>query len=252
MNTFKKALGQGTIKEGDYFEVRYPDGMVALFRLFKTEKGYVMLGPPTTKEVLFRGKEGYDNLFALADSQARKEYSNDVFEDVHACSLPKREYRFESYDKLRAALVKFSKMYDFSDTSAPPYALASRCVLLDSYYAFFRMFYVGSGTVNARSLYNSYTYAGSNSYAVRPEAIPKPTMKFLEEDCDGSQERPWVCLGSQEEKIPEQSKEGTSQDEGIINIDKDRLMSLIKEGHELNERVACWLAELEEYAKNLK
>lgn len=178
-NTFKMALDQGTIKEKDYFLVKYPDGKEALFRLFKAEDGYVMLGPPTIEEVDFRGKEGYDNLFTLADSQARKEYANDVFKDVHACSLPEREYEFKTYDALLNALEKFSKMYDFSDDSVPAYALASRCVYLDGSYARFRVFCVSGGTVNASYLYLSSTSVYGNSLAVRPVIEITPSSVYI-------------------------------------------------------------------------
>lgn len=245
-NTFKMALDQGTIKEKDYFLVKYPDGKEALFRLFKAEDGYVMLGPPTIEEVDFRGKEGYDNLFTLADSQARKEYANDVFKDVHACSLPEREYEFKTYDALLNALEKFSKMYDFSDGSVPAYALASRCVCLDSGGAIFYLFRVSGGTVYASYLYNSGNGAYSRSYAVRPEAIPKSTMEFLEEDCDGSEEKPWICLGCQEEVKPSDHSKETS------NSGKEELMKLIREVHELQGQIDKRIAEIEKYVKNLK
>ena len=246
-NNFKTALDKGKIQEGDYFLVKYPDGREALFRLFKTEKGYVMWGPPTVEEVLFKGKEGYDHLFELADSQARKEYANDVFQDIHACSLPEREYQFETYNAFLDALYEFRKKYDFSDTSMQDYALASRCVLLDGSLAYFRMFYVSGGRVYANLLYYSDTSVNGNSYAVRPEAIPKSTMEFIEEDCDGSEERPWICLGSQErEEFFEQSKGGTStKGEDAMSTDKEELMSFIQEGYN-------WLKKLEERVQNLK
>lgn len=250
-NTFKKALDQGVIKGGDHFLVKYPDGMEALFRLLKTEKGYVMWGPPTVEEVLFKGKEGYDHLFELADSQARKEYANDVFQDIHACSLPEREYQFETYNAFLDALYEFRKKYDFSDTSMQSYALASRCVHYDSNssgsWFDFRMFRVYGGSVNADILYGSTGGTSNYSYAVRPEAIPKSTMEFIEEDCDGSEERPWICLGSQErEEFSEQSKGGTStKGEDAMSTDKEELMSFIQEGYN-------WLKKLEERVQNLK
>ena len=156
-----------------------------------------MWGPPTDKKVLFDGREGYDNLFDLADAAVRKEYSfPEIFADVHACSLPERDYGVLSYDELRRILDDTTKIYGHPDDKEMIYALASRCVVLDGSYANFRMFSVGSGSLSSNYLYNSCNDAYSFIYAVRPEAIPKATMCLNMEGRDGSKENPWLCIGS--------------------------------------------------------
>lgn len=240
---FQEALNYGKVKEDDYFLVKYPDGRNKLFRLVKTGKEYVMRGLPTDKKVKFSGKEGYDKLFDLADAAAKSEYSQPgIFEDVHACGLPKNDYEVHSCSELRRILEYETKSYAHPADEEMNYVLASRCAYFCGNYENFYLFRVSGGKVDVNSLYRSDNEPWYFNYAVRPEAIPKPTMLLNMEGCDGSEEKPWVCVESQDDE----------ENVNSINISKDEIIRLIKEGCNSKQEVQEVIEMLKEYAKNLK
>lgn len=155
-----------------------------------------MWGPPTEGKITLKEKEGYDNLFTLADALVEKEYSSEgVFEEVHACGLSEKEYGVHSYREFQKIFVEERKLYEHPDDVNMIYFLASRCVLIGSSGAYFYVFRVYSDLVDAYYLYGSNGYADSATRAVRPEATPKSTLLLETEGCDGSKEKPWICVG---------------------------------------------------------
>lgn len=240
--TYQKALDMGIVKEGDYFSVKYPDGRELLFRLVKRKERYVMWGPPTNGKIYLEGKKGYDKFLALADAKVLEEYSTgDVFEEVHALGLDKKDYEFHSNEEHYRIADEVKSLFNHPDDIRMDYAIASRCVGIYGTDAWFRVFYVYRGDVRAGWLYNSDGGTFSWSYAIRPEAIPKSTLLLKIGECDGSKEKPWICLSSQEENI----KSDTAVSETMATVNKSELMSLI-------QGIREQLQELEEYAKSLK
>ncbi len=76
-------------------------------------------------------------------------------------------------------------------TDLKGYWLASRCVDLSSDYAFFRMFFVSGGTVDAYWLYDSGDDNHSTSYAVRPVVEIDLTSASVGESGSGTREDPY-------------------------------------------------------------
>ncbi len=241
--TYQEALAKEIIQEGHYFLVRYPNGKEALFRLVKREKGYVMCGPSTKGRISLKGKEGYNNFFALADAKAREEYSQKgVFKEVHALGGPKKDYKVYSNQEYYEVVEEIEEYIKYLDNTNKSYFLASRCVDLDSTYAWFHVFIVSSGGVYANNLYGSNGNTNSPSFAVRPEATPESTLLLKTTGCDGSEEKPWICIGSEEEN-PTRGEEVVSDcttNKGKESVSKDELMCLIQEGE-------AWIAKLKEY-----
>ncbi len=226
---YQKALDQGIVKEGDYFQVKYREGQEVLFRLVKRKgERYVWWGPPTKGKIFLKGKKGYDNLFELADVKARKEYSNlEMFEGLHAVGLDEKGYTFRSHKELHNFLKCMNKMFKNPEDLGISYAVASRCVYIDSNYAYFGVFYVSRGCVYANTLYRSDGDTWSPSLAVRPEATPKSNMKILIEGCDGSKGKPWICLSSEEVRESYNVKTIVT-DEILDGMSKEELASLIE------------------------
>ena len=250
---YQEALEQRIVKEGDYFLVQYPDGRNKLFRLVKRNKGYVLWGPPTDGTITLIGKEGYDNLFTLADALVEKEYfSEGVFEEVHACGLSEKEYEVHSYREFQKIFDEAEKLYEHPDDVNMIYFLASRCVDIYSGDADFYVFFVNSCGVNYGWLYNSYGNADDPTNAVRPEATPKSTLLLETKGCDGSKEKPWICLNSQEEIQEENASSEEVTRKVMESVRKSELMNIIQEGRKLIQKESEWLAKLEKYAENLK
>lgn len=240
---FQEALKHGEVKEDDYFLVRYPNGRDKLFRLVKTEKGYVMWGPPTEQKVRFCGKDGYDKLFTLADEVVKKEYFLlEIFEDVYACKLSEKSYEVHSLGELRRILEDETKKHIHPDDKEMIYALASRCVYACSTYKNFYLFRVSNGNIAVNSLYRSDNDPWYFNYSVRPEAIPKATMCLNMEERDGSKERPWFCIDGQ----------NYVQENEEVSESNDEIMRIIKEKCKTAKDVQEVIRKLEEYAKNLK
>ncbi len=247
--TYQKAFDEGTIRKGHYFLVRYPNGKEALFRLVKREKGYVMCGPPTEGKISLKGKEGYDNFFDLANEQVKKEYSSKgVFKEIHALGGPKKDYEVHStqeYRKVRDEIQEYLKDLGNIDEN---YFLASRCVSLNSSGALFDVFFVIGGYVHSSWWYYSHGLTSSPTHAVRPEATPESTLLLKTTGCDGSEEKPWICIGSEEEKSTRGEEEAVSDcttGKGKASVSKDELMCLIQEGE-------AWIAKLKEYVSKLE
>ena len=102
-----------------------------------------------------------------------------------------------------------------------------------------------SGYVDAAALYYSYGDAASSSKAVRPEAIPKSTLRLNMEGRDGSKENPWICVSDQEVVQEEVTENPSIADESLTSISKDGLASVIQEAENL-------LTRLKKYANELK
>ena len=244
--TYQKALAGGVVKKGDYFSVQYPDGRNVLFRLVKREGKYVMWGMTTTEQIYLEGKKGYDNFLTWADAKVREEYSSeDTFEEVHALGLSDKDYEIHSQEEFRRILDEAEEMCGSSEDTNMYYALASRCVGIYGSYAWFYVFLVLSGDVNAYDLYNSYGSTGSGTFAVRSEATPKSTLLLKRAGCNGSKEKPWICLNSQEDVQEVNTSNDDTAGEDMADMSKAELLRLI-------QGVREQLEKLEKYAQNLK
>ena len=251
--TYQKAFAGGVVKKGDYFSVQYPDGRNVLFRLVKREGKYVMWGMTTTKQIYLEGKKGYDNFLTWADAKVREEYSSeDTFEEVHALGLSDKDYEIHSQEEFRRILDEAEKMCGSPEDANMYYALASRCVNVASIYAYFGVLRVYSGDVGAYSLYYSNGYSYSYPFAVRPEATPKSTLLLKLARCNGSKEKPWICLNSQEDVQEVNTSNDDTAGEDMADMSKAELVYLIQEGQELIQKQCAWLTKLEKYAQNLK
>lgn len=251
--TYQEAFDGGIVKEGDYFSVQYPDGRNVLFRLVKREKGYFMWGMETTKEILLKGKNGYDKFLTLANAELRKKYSSkDVFGEVHAVGLDEPDYEVHSLKEFNRLLDEARKICGNPEDTNMYYALASRCVSIYSGDESFRVFSVNSGSVDANYLWHSYGGAGSPIYAVRPEATPKSTLLLKIDGCDGSKENPWICLNNQEDIQEVNPQNDSTAGEVIAEVSKRELMKLIQEGYALIQKESEWIAKLEKYAQKLR
>lgn len=245
---YQVALNQGIVKEGNYFLFPYPNGNNCLFRLVKREEMYVMWGPPTEGKITLKGKKGYDNFFALANAQVKKEYSfSEIFEEVHACGLHEKNYVVHYCEELQKIFDEAEKLYGHPDDANMIYFLASRFVNINTSYTYFNVFRVDNGYVRANLLYRSGGGSNSPTYAVRPEAIPKSTLLLETEGCDGSKEHPWICLGSKEgmQDIQSKTQETAILSSSVVGQSKAELMRLIQDEEE-------WIAKLKKYAENLK
>jgi len=201
--TYQEAFVGGIVKEGDYFSIQYPDGRNVLFRLVKREKGYFMWGMETTKEILLKGKNGYDKFLTLANAEVRKEYSSkDVFEEVHAVGLDEPDYEVHYSMDLDWILDNARKMCGNPEDANMNYALASRCAIILNKLNFghFLILRMCRGEVyRSCIMYASNGSTWSRTIAVRPEATPKSTLLLKIDGCDGSNENPWICLNKQED-----------------------------------------------------
>ena len=244
--TYQEALDGGVIQEGHYFLVKYPDGRRVLFRLVKREGRYVMWGMTTTKQIYLEGKEGYDNFLTWADAKVREEYSSeDTFEEVHALGLSKKDYEIHSQKEFRRILDEAEKMCGSPEDVDMYYVLASRCVAINSSYAWFNVFCVYGGRVDAYNLYISYGSSSSPSLAVRPEVTPKSTLLLKLAGCNGSRENPWICLNRQEDVQEVNTSNDDTEGEDMADMSKAELLRLI-------QGVREQLEKLEKYAQNLK
>ncbi len=244
--TYQKALAGGVVKKGDYFSVQYPDGRNVLFRLVKREGRYVMWGMTTTEQIYLEGKKGYDNFLTWADAKVREEYSSeDTFEEVHALGLSDKDYEIHSQEEFRRILDEAEEMCGSPEDANMCYALASRCVYLSSSHAGFRVFYVLGGYMGYDWLCNSYGSTSSSSRAVRPEATPKSTLLLKRVGCNGSKEKPWICLNSQEDVQEVNTSNDDTAGEDMADMSKAELLRLI-------QGVREQLEKLEKYAQNLK
>lgn len=220
---FQKALKKGLIQKGHYFqtvatqrsvvtvskgETGYnkdqefitKQGETKLWRLVeagKTAKDCRLFGPPTKKQLILLRRTGYENAIDILDKiSAGTNIFTEFFKDVYSCRLPEREYEVRSsgwttfLEKLKAELKKYEHIDDKNMT----YFLASRCACLDGSNAEFGMFRVVGGGVGAIWLFNSNNYTYYSSDAVRPEAIPRGNLFLKMHDCDGSNEKPWICV----------------------------------------------------------
>lgn len=139
-------------KEEVRFRVLYKD---------KERKKVVCIADkPTEQKLCLRGKEGYKNGVEEIN-RICKEISG--YEEARSLTLEdieKSKY-WEDKNEVKAKGI-------FGEDDEKEYWLASRCVDLGSGYAYFRMFYVSGGTVDAYYLYYSNDSNGSNSCAVCP------------------------------------------------------------------------------------
>ena len=244
--TYQKAFAGGVVKKGDYFSVQYPDGRNVLFRLVKREGKYVMWGMTTTEQIYLEGKKGYDNFLTWADAKVREEYSSeDTFEEVHALGLSDKDYEIHSQEEFRRILDEAEEMCGSSEDTNMYYALASRCVSLSGSGAYFSVFFVYSDCVIGNLLYRSDGHTWSYTYAVRPEATPKSTLLLKLARCNGSKEKPWICLNSQEDVQEVNTSNDDTAGEDMADMSKAELLRLI-------QGVREQLEKLEKYAQNLK
>ena len=87
---------------------------------------------------------------------------------------------------------------------------------------------------------------------MRPEATPKSTLLLKLARCNGSKEKPWICLNSQEDVQEVNTSNDDTAGEDMADMSKAELVYLIQEGQELIQKQCAWLTKLEKYAQNLK
>lgn len=160
-------------------------------QLWRLTEDFKLWGMPTKETLALCGKVGFNEGPDTMHRVIRELYDMPgTFETAQACSLPKKEYPSTDIQKA----YQEGRKYERQDEVNMRYWLASRWGYVGSTIANFRVFRVGSGSVYAFSLYNSSGGTNYNTYAVRPEATPKPTLLLEREECDGSYEHPWICL----------------------------------------------------------
>ena len=139
-------------KEDIQFRVLYKDE--------ERKKLVCIADKPTEQELYLKGKEGYKNGIAELH-RICKEISG--YENARSMTIEDIENSkyWEEQDKKKTNMI-FGEDDNFYSW------LASRCVCLSSYNAYFRVFYLNGGSVDAATMYNSANYYNSTSYAVRP------------------------------------------------------------------------------------
>ena len=166
-------------------------GKPQLWRLGQEEDGLKLWGEPTKEELTLCGQDGFQRGPDTMHRVIRELYDMpDILETAQSCSLPEKDYFFSDIEKAYQA----GKKYERQDERIMWYWIASRCVEVNSGYAWFRVFIVRGGYVDADHLYYSGGSTYNNTLAVRPVATPKSTLLLEREDCDGSYEHPWICL----------------------------------------------------------
>lgn len=193
--TYCEAIDQGKFRENDYFSFKYPDGKSKLFRLIMTEKGYALLGEPTKTPIHLKGKAGYEQFLDLANNQVNREYFlPNVFEDVYVYGPPKEKYEIIPEDGFIDGPEDIKKMDKHPNDKDMEYALASLCTIMIEP-TLFGVFTMNKGEECFNTLYDSNGKIYELHYAVRPVAIPKPTLKFLVKG-EGSRKNPWTYINN--------------------------------------------------------
>lgn len=273
---FQEALGKGMIQKGHYFqtavtqrsivavsedETGYSEnqdfiteaGETKLWRLVevgKTAKECRLFGPPTKEKLTLHGKTGYENGIEVLDKiAAGTNVLPEFFTDVHSCRFLQREYKvkYREWNNFWERMQNELRKYGHKDDMPLSYFLASHCIDYGylSHSNYFCLFSAGSGYLSTSTLYNSAGNTNSPSNAVRPEAIPKSNLFLKTDGCDGSKERPWVCVLAKEDTQTHKQK--------TKNSSKTELLRLIHEAQQETDMdsVQRKLRELEKYAKNL-
>lgn len=209
--TFEDARQEGIILPDHYLEVTAPRSRKVIVteketgfekkQKFTVEEGerhlwrltedFKLWGKPTKVNLTLRGHAGFEYGPDIMHRIIRELHDNPgTFEEAKSCSLPEKDYFFSSIEKA----YREEKKYVHPDDRFMWYWLASRCVVFNSNNENFYVFFVNGGYVGADDLYYSGGSALSNTYAVRPEATPKSTLLLERDGCDGSMEKPWICL----------------------------------------------------------
>lgn len=209
--TFEEALKEGKIHLGDYFvttayrdsrvivpesitgsdEEQYFETRIGTRCLWRLDEEIKMVGEPTKKELTLRGQEGFERGINTINRVAKELYEvMRVFEQVQSCAFPKENYTLsELHDILQAE----QKRYQHPDDRGKRYWIASRCIEVYCNKSYFNILAVNSRYVGNFNLHCSYGLSNSYSFAIRPEAIPSPTMLLEIEWRDGSKDKPWKC-----------------------------------------------------------
>lgn len=210
--TFEDALNEGIVRSGDHFLITVPktrrvittpretgftknqkfDIQAGEEKIWLLGDELTMVGDLTKEKLTLNGQEGVMEGPDTLDLVSRELHSiPDIFEQVRSCGLTKKDYILRNLSKV---LEEEQAKYQHLAGKGSAYWLASHGVRIYRDNVYFCMFYVNWGSVNTHDLYRSGGGADSLTYAVRPEAIPKPTLLLNREGCDGSREKPWKCL----------------------------------------------------------
>ena len=139
-------------KEDIQFRVLYKDE--------ERKKLVCIADKPTEQALCLHGETGYKNGIEEMD-RICKEISG--YENARSMTIEDIEnskyWEYKDDTKSNMIFGEENEFYNWIATQNKYYS---------SYYAFFRMFYVGGGTVDAGSLYASRSNYYSYSYAVRP------------------------------------------------------------------------------------
>lgn len=133
-----------------------------LYRDEQIKKMLVIAEKPTEQKITLQGSIGYDNGIEELDRICREITGREEARSLTKEDIEKSKY-WKDKDNTKSKII-------FGEDDEYYNWLASRCVAYYSYssYFSFRMFYVGSGYVNAGNLYRSSNGVLSYSYAVRP------------------------------------------------------------------------------------
>lgn len=125
----------------------------------------VIAEKPTEQEITLQGSIGYDNGIEELDRICREITGIEEARSLTKEDIEKTRY-WEDKDNTRAKII-------FGEDDDHYFWLATKDISFNSTYAYFRLFYVGGGSVNAYNLYLSNNYANRSSDAVRPVMIVK-------------------------------------------------------------------------------
>ena len=226
--SFQEALEKGLIQKGHYFqtvttqrsvitisedETGYSEnqdfiteaGEIKLWRLVEVGQAAnecKLFGTPTKNSLMLEGENGYNNGIATLDKiAAGTNVFPEFFSDVHSCRLPERDYMFNSWEKFCDSLKDEIRKYTCTNEGSPECFIAAcfvRQVTLSTC-VYFGILKISYGYMKTCYLEDSKEEVYNASARVCPEAIPRSNLLLKMEGCDGSKERPWVCVLAKED-----------------------------------------------------